>query len=75
MANCEKISTCIFFNNKMSDMPTIAEIYKEKFCKGNNSLCARYMVLAACGMEKVPNDLFPNDREKAKEVIALEKNK
>ena len=31
-----------------------------KYCKGDNSGCARYMVFKALGREEVPLDLYPN---------------
>jgi len=70
MAECEVLSTCIFFNDKMRDMPGTAAIYKKKYCQGDNSICARYMVFKALGKPKVPSDLFPNQDEKAREIIA-----
>lgn len=67
---CEYLAGCIFFNDKMSDMPACAEQYKSRYCKGNNSDCARYRVLKALGREKVPPYLFPNQSEMAEKVIA-----
>ncbi|MBN1698014.1 MAG: hypothetical protein JW881_10910 [Spirochaetales bacterium] len=70
MADCECLGGCIFFNDKMGNMPSIASIMKQNYCKTNNSGCARYMVFKALGKEKVPGDLFPNNVEKAKQIIA-----
>ena len=69
MQECELLAGCIFFNDKMSNMPSMADIYKERYCKKDNSGCARYMVFQALGKEKVPPDLFPNQREKAEEIL------
>lgn len=69
MAECEVLISCIFFNDKMQNMPTITGIYKKKYCLKDNSLCARHMVMVACGKDKVPADLFPIDLETAKKVI------
>ena len=69
MADCELLEGCIFFNDKMADMPSTAEMFKNQFCRGNNIECARYMVFKALGREKVPPDLFPNMKEKAQEII------
>ncbi len=70
MPECALLPTCLFFNEKMKDMPSLANVMKETYCKGDNSNCARYMVFMALGREKVPSVLFPNQVEKAKEIIA-----
>ena len=69
MAECELLEKCLFFNDKMKDMPLMADILKERYCKGDNSLCARYRVFKALGRDKVPADLFPLQIEKAQELI------
>ncbi len=70
MADCELLEGCVFFNDKMVNMPATGELYKDKYCRENNLECARYMVFKALGREKVPLDLFPNMKEKAQEIIA-----
>lgn len=69
MAECELIQGCIFFNDKMQNMPATAEILKSKFCKDAYAICARYMVFKALGRPKVPVDLYPQQQEKAAKVI------
>lgn len=69
MAECKLIRTCIFFNDKMANMPSTAEIFKTLFCKGEYDNCARLIVVNAVGREKVPADLFPNQKEKVAEII------
>ena len=69
MADCELIEKCIFFNDRMANMPSMASSYKRNYCQGDNSQCARYMVFKAKGRENVPTNLFPNDKEKAKALI------
>ena len=69
MAECELIQKCIFFNNKMKDMPATADIIKNKFCKNDFISCARYRVAKSLGREKVPADLFPQQAEKADKII------
>jgi hypothetical protein len=70
MADCELLQTCIFFNDKMKNMPGTAAILKGQFCKSDNSSCARYTVFKALGRQKVPTDLFPQQKEKAEKIIA-----
>ena len=69
MAKCQLIAGCLFFNDKMQNMPAISGIYKKNYCQGDNSNCARFMVFQALGREKVPEDLFPNQRDRAETLI------
>lgn len=69
MASCEMIEKCIFFNDKMAGMPTTAAMMKKKYCLGDNSKCARYMVCKAKGRESVPPDLTPSQAERAASII------
>ena len=70
MANCELIEKCLFFNDKMANAPATASMFKKKYCEGDNSNCARHMVVEAIGREKVPSDLFPNQADEAKRIIS-----
>ena len=70
MVDCELLEKCIFFNDKMANMPATADMFKNKYCKSDNSECARYMVFKALGREKVPPNLFPNMKDKAQVIIA-----
>ncbi len=70
MVECELLSSCIFFNDKMADMPATAEMMKNRLCRGNKLECARYMVSQQLGRAKVPHDLYPNDIERAKFIIS-----
>jgi len=56
----------------MANMPATAELYKRRYCHGDNSQCARFMILKNLGKEKMPNDLFPNQLERAKLLIEQE---
>ena len=69
MVGCALLPGCIFFNDKMANMPGLAELYKSTYCKGDNSTCARYRVFSALGREKVPADMFPNDLDRANTII------
>lgn len=69
MADCEKIQGCLFFNDKLSSMPALAETIKERYCKGDYSKCARYIVCNAIGKERVPEDLFPAMLSRAKQIV------
>jgi len=66
---CPSLKVCPFFNHKMKDMPSAAELLKDRYCRGNYLNCARYMVASKLGKEKVPADLFPGQIDRAKEII------
>ena len=70
MAECEVLNTCPFFNDNMTNMPEAAARYKVKYCQDDSSTCARYMVFKALGKPKVPSDLYPNQEDRAREIIA-----
>jgi hypothetical protein len=69
MGECELTAGCIFFNDKMADMPSMASMMKTVYCKSDPGKCARYMIVKAVGRDKVPTDLFPNQVDKAAAVI------
>ena len=71
MADCEFLTKCIFFNDKMENMPAIAGTMKERYCRGFPDQCARYRVAVKFGPEKVPRDLFPHDTVRAKIIISF----
>lgn len=70
MADCEVLSMCAFFNDTMQEMTAIASMYKRKYCQGDNADCARHMVRNALGKQYVPADLFPNQQDRARRIIA-----
>lgn len=70
---CENLKGCIFYNDKMDIESGLGRIYKQKYCEGDKTLCARYIVANKIGKENVPADLYPNMHERAKKI--LEKNR
>lgn len=70
MSDCEFIPTCPFFNDKLESKPAEAAALKIKYCRTNNLNCALYMVALALGKEKMPPDLYPNEKDRAFMVIA-----
>ncbi len=70
MADCECLSGCPFFNDRMKEKPATADIYKRNFCLGDNRDCARHQVKAALGKEHVPGDLYPTQNFKVQGIIA-----
>jgi hypothetical protein len=70
MADCIGLPTCIFFNDKMASMPTAAEMMKKKFCRSDSAHCARFMISSTLGKQQVPQDLYPNQADRAKTILA-----
>ena len=74
MSECECLPGCPFFNDKMKEKPAMSQIYKKRYCLGGeNEKCARHMVKVAFGSANVPMDLYPNQIEKARELLVVGK--
>jgi len=70
MAECICLKGCPFFNDNMADMPAMSESLKKKYCLGDNSECARFIVFSANGKGSVPKDLFPHQIDRARKIVA-----
>lgn len=70
MADCECLEGCPFFNDRMESKPALATMMKRQYCRGNYEGCARYMVFSRLGKPSVPADLYPNQTERAQELLA-----
>lgn len=67
---CALTEGCIFFNDKMANMPSMATMYKQRYCQDSFETCARYEVFKAIGRENVPRDLYPNEEEKVAGILS-----
>lgn len=47
MPDCELRSRCPFFNDSGQDVSEMAEMDKERYCRGDYRWCGRYMVFKA----------------------------
>ena len=70
MAMCEKLLTCPFYNDKMDMEKGLGKIYKQNYCEGDKTKCARYIVATTLGKDFVPVSLYPNMNETAERIIA-----
>jgi hypothetical protein len=57
-------------HDQMTDMPCMANLYKKRYCHGDFAQCARFRVFSVHGRESVPADMFPNNAERAEEMVA-----
>ena len=69
MSDCELLTGCLFFNDKMPMESGLGALFKKNYCQGDNSKCARYMVAKKLGREKVPTNLYPNMYDEATQLI------
>lgn len=69
MTDCPCLPKCPFFHDRMASMPTMANQMKSKYCTGDNSDCARFMVFKAFGPGTVPPTLFPSQVDQASAFI------
>ena len=44
MATCEKLEKCPFYQGKMDINSGLGSMYKNKYCEGDKTTCARYIV-------------------------------
>lgn len=70
MVICELCDTCIFFNDRMPDMPGVAGYLKDKYCRNDFEACARFQIYKKFGRENVPDGLFPNEVDMVLEISA-----
>ena len=73
MAACEKLSKCPFYQGAMSMDSGLGALYKQKYCEGDKTTCARYMVATTVGPEFVTLSLYPNMVDIVKDIIAKNK--
>jgi hypothetical protein len=66
LADCERLSTCPFFQ-RLSFLPRTAEGLVQIYCRGDHKSCARFKVMSAGVVP--PLDLFPNESERALRIL------
>ena len=50
-------------------MPSTAAAFKNFYCEQGYDKCARYLVGNAIGFDKVPDNLFPGQRDLVETII------
>ena len=70
MAECELVANCPFFLDNMEKKHGLTEMYKQRYCRTDNSNCARYLVFKSLGRERVPQSLYPNQMAAAQGIIS-----
>lgn len=70
MADCDRLATCLFFNDRLENLPAVAALLKTQYCHGDFRTCARFRVAAKLGSTNVPETLFPQDSAAADRIVA-----
>ncbi len=65
MIQCTFAPTCAFFTEKMKNMPSTVELIKKRYCFDDHLSCARFIVQEKLGADRVPDDLFPSQKDRA----------
>ncbi|MDI6712813.1 MAG: hypothetical protein QMD96_06185 [Anaerosomatales bacterium] len=65
---CEFSSRCAVFAGR-SVAPDAAFRYRDHFCTGDRRACARWALASAIGIERVPDDLLPQQHARADEFL------
>jgi len=73
MATCEKLPKCPFYQGKMSMDSGLGSLYKKRYCEGDKTQCARYMIATTLGPDHVNNNIYPNMIDLANKMIAENK--
>ena len=73
MAACEKLEKCPFYQGKMDINTGLGRMYREKYCEGDKTICARYIVATQLGPEYVTTSLYPNMNNVAEKILAEHK--
>ncbi len=70
LADCVCLSGCLFFNDRMAEIPVTAALLKKRFCLDQFKQCARCQVFSKLGRERVPTDLYPSQSERVAGILA-----
>lgn len=68
MTNCERLTSCPFFNDRLANRPATIALMKSQYCQGNQRACARYQWFITFGGD-IPGDLFPNMLDRVQEAL------
>jgi hypothetical protein len=51
----------------------LGKAYKKKYCEGDKTICARYIIATQLGAEFVTNHIYPNMNDLAEKMLAEHK--
>ena len=68
---CTSTGACSLFYARLAARPAMAFLMRRRYCLGDNSKCARFLVAKSLGRFAAPDDLFPSEVERARAIIAV----
>ncbi|GAB6094428.1 hypothetical protein JCM14469_06800 [Desulfatiferula olefinivorans] len=66
---CEFMETCRFFIDEMT-IESIAVRFRQRYCLSCKEACAVYMVRSALGEAATPPRLYPNEYDRALDLLS-----
>jgi hypothetical protein len=75
MPDCPCLVRCSFLNGLAQSKPATAELTKRRLCRASYRSCARYLVFEALGRSQVPDDLHPDQMERARTTLWPERDR
>lgn len=72
MGECEWMHECSFIKQFEERSPATMAIFRQNYCDGDVSQCARYMIFDRIGADAVPTNLYPNEAWQAEQIIGNE---
>ena len=67
--DCENLGGCNFYNDRMPIDKGLGQLQKKRYCEGDKSQCARYMLASSIGKENMPADLYPIMMDRANKLV------
>lgn len=67
--SCELLDVCHFFISELK-VESIANRFKNRYCHTCKEACAIYMVYSSMGHDAVPKDLYPNEYDRALDILS-----
>lgn len=71
MDDCPLKEDCLFYQGKMKVTEEFFELYKQGYCCGDFSKCAKYYLVEKLDLDHVPPDIYPDARDSAYGKYAL----
>ncbi len=70
MRGCPWLHVCSFYQKQGPKNLPVSSLHKIKYCLGDFGACARHSLFQELGSQSVPDDLTPDESEKALRLLA-----
>ena len=68
MSDCKYLTGCSFYKENLEGSVFSSHL-KNTYCKDDFLNCSRLLLRHLAGKERVPSEMFPNDKDRAIEII------